>query len=191
MSSVNKQKSSQIARIAIFFGLMLVIQYLTTTLFSILPLPIKPTLVHIPVIIGSIAYGWQTGMLLGGLMGLLSLLTNSLVISPASYLFSPFVEGGNLYSLIIAIVPRLLIGFTPYLIYRLITNKVGLILAGAIGSLTNTVFVLSGIFLFFAERYNGDVKLLLASILTTNSLAEMLLASFLASTIVPRLIKSK
>ncbi|TWT16703.1 ECF transporter S component [Streptococcus sp. sy010] len=188
---MNKKKSSQIARIAIFFGLMLVIQYLTTTVFSILPLPIKPTLVHIPVIIASIAYGWRTGVLLGGLMGLLSLITNSLVISPASYLFSPFVEGGNLYSVLIAIIPRFLIGLSPYLVYCLMKNKVGLILAGALGSLTNTVFVLSGIFLFFAERYNGNVKLLLASILTINSLAEMLLASFFTATIVPRLIKFK
>lgn len=170
---------------------MIVIQYLSTTIFSIFPFPIKPTLVHLPVIVASIAYGYRIGILLGGLMGLLSLITNTLLLSPASYLFSPFVEGGNFYSLLIAFVPRLLIGFTPYVVYRLIHNKLGLILAGAIGSLTNTIFVLSGIFIFFAERYNGDIKLLLASIITTNSLAEMLIAALVTTSLVPRLLGRK
>lgn len=168
---------------------MLVIQYLTTTIFSIFPFPIKPTLVHLPVIIASILYGYRIGAILGGLMGLLSVVTNTLVLSPASYLFSPFVEGGNIYSLLIALIPRLLIGVTPYFVYRFCHNRLGLGLAGLLGSLTNTIFVLSGIFIFFSERYNGDVKLLLASILTTNSLAEMLIALVIVVTLVPRLKK--
>ena len=63
-------------------------------------------------------------------MGLFSLTMNTLVITPASYLFSPFVPHGNLYSLIIAIVPRILIGVTPYFVYRWIRNRTGLMIAG-------------------------------------------------------------
>ena len=64
-------------------------------------------------------------------MGLLSLTVNTITILPTSYLFSPFVPNGN-YSAIIAIVPRILIGLTPYLVYKLMKNKTGLILAGAL-----------------------------------------------------------
>ncbi|MGZ7244257.1 ECF transporter S component, partial [Streptococcus pyogenes] len=93
------------------------------------------------------------------------IITNTIVLLPTSYLFSPFVENGNLYSLVIAMLPRILIGVTPYYVYKIINNKAGLILAGAVGSMTNTVFVLSGIFLLFSSVYNGDIKLMLAGIL--------------------------
>ena len=37
-------------------------------------------------------------------------------------------------------------------------NKTGLILAGALGSLTNTVFVLGGIFYLFGNVFNGNIQ---------------------------------
>ena len=122
---------------------------LSSLLFNLFPFPIKPTIVHIPVIIASIIYGPRVGVTLGFLMGLLSLTVNTITILPTSYLFSPFVPNGNIYSAIIAIVPRILIGLTPYLVYKLMKNKTGLILAGALGSLTNTVFVLGNLLPFW------------------------------------------
>ena len=65
-------KRSNIAHIAIFFASMIVIHLLTSILFNVLPVPIKPTLVHIPVIIASIIYGPRIGATLGFLMGLIS-----------------------------------------------------------------------------------------------------------------------
>ena len=82
-------------------------------------------------------------------MGLFSLTVNTITILQPATSSLPFVPNGNIYSAIIAIVPRILIGLTPYLVYKLMKNKTGLILAGALGSLTNTVFVLGGIFTFW------------------------------------------
>ena len=107
------KKRSNIAPIAIFFATMLVIHFLSSLIFNLFPFPIKPTIVHIPVIIASIIYGPRVGVTLGFLMGLLSLTVNTITILPTSYLFSPFVPNGNIYSAIIAIVPRILIGLTP------------------------------------------------------------------------------
>jgi len=95
---------------------------------------LKPTIVHIPVIIASIIYGPRIGATLGFLMGMLSLTVNTLTILPTSYLFSPFVPNGNFYSVVIAIVPRILIGLTPYFVYKLLKGRAGLIFAGALGS---------------------------------------------------------
>ena len=152
------KKRSNIAPIAIFFATMLVIHFLSSLIFNLFPFPIKPTIVHIPVIIASIIYGPRVGVTLGFLMGLLSLTVNTITILPTSYLFSPFVPNGNIYSAIIAIVPRILIGLTPYLVYKLMKNKAGLILAGALGSLTNTVFVLGGIFYLFGNVFDGNIQ---------------------------------
>ncbi|CMV33609.1 membrane protein [Streptococcus pneumoniae] len=181
------KKRSNIAPIAIFFATMLVIHFLSSLIFNLFPFPIKPTIVHIPVIIASIIYGPRVGVTLGFLMGLLSLTVNTITILPTSYLFSPFVPNGNIYSAIIAIVPRILIGLTPYLVYKLMKNKTGLILAGALGSLTNTIFVLGGIFFLFGNVYNGNIQLLLATVISTNSIAELVISAILTLAIVPRL----
>ena len=183
------KKQSNIAQIAIFFAIMLVIHLLSSVIFNLFPVPIKPTIVQIPVIIASILYGPKVGALLGALMGVISLITNTIVLLPTSYLFSPFVPNGNIYSLIIALIPRILIGITPYFVYRYLKNKTGLILAGAIGSLTNTIFVLGGIFLLFSNVYNGNIQLLLASVISTNSIAEMIISAILTVAIIPALEK--
>lgn len=186
---MNRHKSSDISRVAIFFAIMLVIHFISSLVFNLWPVPIKPTLVHIPVIVASIMYGPRIGTILGGLMGVISVVTNTVVLLPTSYLFSPFVDQGNLASLMIAMVPRLLIGITPYYCYKFIHNKFGLVLSGLVGSLTNTVFVLSGIFVFFSTVFGGNIKALLATIVSTNAIVEMIISALVAFTLIPSLSK--
>ncbi|SQF67007.1 ECF transporter S component [Streptococcus dysgalactiae] len=186
---MNRHKSSDISRVAIFFAIMLVIHFISSLVFNLWPVPIKPTLVHIPVIVASIMYGPRIGTLLGGLMGVISVVTNTVVLLPTNYLFSPFVDQGNLASLMIAMVPRLLIGITPYYCYKFIHNKFGLVLSGLVGSLTNTVFVLSGIFVFFSTVFGGNIKALLATIVSTNAIVEMIISALVTFTLIPTLSK--
>ena len=182
---MKRKKSSDVAIIAIFFAIMLVIHFLSSLVFNLWPVPIRPTIVHIPVIIASIIYGPRIGATLGGLMGLLSLIVNTTVLMPSSYLFSPFVENGNLASLIIAFLPRILIGIFPYYIAKWIHGKFGLALAGAVGSATNTIFVLLGIYIFFSSFYGNDFKNVLAVILSANSPVELVISVILTVAIVP------
>lgn len=186
---MNRHKSSDISRVAIFFAIMLVIHFISSLVFNLWPVPIKPTLVHIPVIVASIMYGPRIGTILGGLMGVISVVTNTVVLLPTSYLFSPFVDQGNLASLMIAMVPRLLIGIIPYYCYKFIHNKFGLVLSGLVGSLTNTVFVLSGIFVFFSTVFGGNIKALLATIVSTNAIVEMIISALVTFTLIPTLSK--
>ena len=185
------KKQSNIAQIAIFFAIMLVLHLLSSVIFNLLPVPIKPTIIHIPVIIASIIYGPRIGAVLGALMGVISVVTNTVVLLPTSYLFSPFVENGSINSLIIAMVPRILIGITPYFVYKWMKTKPGLVLAGAVGSMTNTIFVLGGIFILFSSVYNGDIRAMLALVLSANSISEMIISALLTVAIVPALEKLK
>ena len=185
------KKSSSISRIAIFFAVMITIHFTTSFILHFVPSGIQPTLVHIPVVIASIIYGPRTGAILGLLMGLFSLTMNTLVLTPASYLFSPFVPNGNFYSLVIAIVPRILIGVTPYFVYRWMHNRTGLITAGIVGSMTNTVFVLSGIYLFFGNTFGRGIQHFLGLIVSTNSLIEVIATVLITSAVVPALEKLK
>ena len=185
------RKSSSISRIAIFFAVMITIHFVTSFILQFVPSGIQPTLVHIPVVIASIIYGPRIGAILGLLMGLFSLTMNSLFITPAIDLFSPFCPHGNLYSLLIAIVPRILIGVTPYFVYRWIRNRTGLVIAGIVGSMTNTIFVLSGIYFFFGNSFGGGIQHFLALIVSTNSLIEVIATVLITSAVVPSLEKLK
>ena len=185
------KKSSSISRIAIFFAVMITIHFVTSLVLQFVPSGIQPTLVHIPVVIASIIYGPRTGAILGLLMGLFSVTMNTVVLTPASYLFSPFVPHGNLYSLVIALIPRILIGVTPYFVYKFLRNRAGLVSAAVVGSMTNTVFVLSGIYFFFGARFSGGIQHFLALIVSTNSLIEVIATVLLTSAIVPSLEKLK
>ena len=68
---------------------------------------------------------------------------------------------GGIGSVIICFVPRILTGVVPHYIYKLVkkcskstgVSKIGLILAGVGGSLTNTLLVMNLIYLFFKDTY--------------------------------------
>lgn len=88
------------------------------------------TIMHVPAIIGGVLEGSLVGSLIGGIFGLFSFLQAT----------TPVFKNP-----IVAIVPRLLIGITAYYTYAGLkrwNEYAALIVAGVVGSLTNTVFVL-------------------------------------------------
>ena len=186
-----KNKANQTAQLALLIATMVVIEVFSQTIFAAFALPIKPTLTHIPVIIASIVYGPKIGAYLGGFMGIMSIVRNTIVYTVGSYLFSPFVEGGPWASAVIAIVPRILIGIFPYFIYKLLQNRLGLTLSGVLGAFTNTFFVLLGIYFLIPNFYSAGGKTLMATIVTINYVADMVSAGLLTLSITPMIFRLK
>ena len=184
-TQTTKTKASDIATLSIFIAIMVVIHLLSKIVYTFWPFPIQPTLVHIPVIIGSIVLGWRKGAALGFVMGM----NSTIAPIPTSFLFSPFAPNGNIWSLFVAFAPRILVGILPFFIYQLAKNRFGAGLAGFLGSATNTVLVLSSAFLLFNDQLNMTFKALIASIIATNSIAEAIASTILTASIVPILIK--
>ena len=127
---------------------------------------IKVTMVHVPVIIGSIVLGPKLGAILGATFGVTSLLVNTFSPSLLSFAFSPFYQvgniGGNGWSVVIALLPRTLVGIIPYFVYhffvkilpeRKVRRAVSLICAGISGALTNTVLVMGLIYVCFKDEF--------------------------------------
>ena len=117
---------------------------------------------HVPVIIGSIMLGPLAGAFLGAVFGITSLISNTINPTVTSFVFSPFITiggaSGNFMSLVICMVPRILVGVVPYYVYnglkKVIKNDaVDLIVAGVAGSMTNTILVMGGIYVFFGAAY--------------------------------------
>lgn len=127
---------------------------------------IKVTMVHVPVIIGSVLLGPKYGAVLGGTFGLTSLIVNTFNPSLLSFAFSPFYQvgniGGNGWSVVIALLPRTLVGIVPYFVYRFLNGllenlkakkAISLTAAGISGALTNTVLVMSLIYVCFKDEF--------------------------------------
>ncbi len=154
-------KTLDLAQLALFGAIVIVLAF--TPFIGYIPLGItKATIIHIPVIIGSILLGPKKGAILGALFGMTSLISNTISPTLASFTFSPFYSGGNFWSLVVCFVPRILVGIVPYFVYQAIrklqknekaSSTLPLALAGLAGSMTNTLLVMNLIFIFFRDSY--------------------------------------
>lgn len=129
--------------------------------------PIVSTLFMIPVIITAILLGTGPGAAMGAFAGLFSLLVWTFTPpSPIAFVFSPFyslgVMHGNFWSLIIVFVPRILVGVVTGVCFNWLSRSpedkkrndiVVYSISAALGSLTNTLLVLGGIYVFFGRSY--------------------------------------
>lgn len=146
--------------------------------------PIRMTLIHIPVIFGSLLYGWKFGTGLGFVFGLMSFIQNTMVPTPLSFAFSPLIplpgiNEGSLWALVIVFVPRILLGILPDVLNDKFKKDT---LAVLIPTLMHTGLVLSLITILFKDAYsqvlNVGSDLLGKVVLTavfTNGLAEAIL----------------
>jgi len=88
------------------------------------------TIMHVPAIVGGVMEGWLVGLLVGGIFGLFSFLQAT----------SPIFKNP-----LVSVLPRLFIGVTAYFSYKWLKEQneyVALVVAGIVGTLTNTVLVL-------------------------------------------------
>ena len=178
-------------------------------LFSIVPflgyVPlgfINATTLHLPVILASLILGYKEGMIVGFIFGLSSLLKNTFEPNATSFLFSPFFAlgetSGNLLSLVIVFVPRILLGVIPYFIQNHLKNKYRVYLASFLASFFHTILVMGLAYLFFSKSYalalGINIDLLFYTILSlvfTSGLAEAVLASIICPLIYRVFVKGR
>lgn len=157
---------------------------------------INATTLHIPVIVAAIVLGKKEGAAIGFVFGLISLIKHTMEPSLSSFIFSPFVTvgetSGNFASILIAIVPRILIGFVSGLIFenlkkRKINDVVSVSISAVAGSLTNTILVMGGIYIFFGGAYAATVGIayealvgFIMGIVTTSGLIEAIVTAIIA-----------
>lgn len=159
------KKTFQMVLTALFMAIVIIMAFVPNLGYINLVV-IKATLIHVPVIIGSIVLGPKAGAVLGATFGLTSLINNSLNPSVLSFAFSPFYSlgeiGGNFFSIIICFVPRILVGVIPYFVYKGLMalmksfkarKVISLCVAGAVGSFTNTLLVMNMIYFFFKDEF--------------------------------------
>lgn len=164
---------------------------------------VSATTLHIPVILGAILMGPGSGAFLGFIFGLTSFLQATFQPQLTSFCFSPFYSvgnfHGNFYSLIVCFVPRILIGVISYFVFaafmKMLKGKrrtkelIALPAAGLVGSMTNTVLVMGGIYLFFGKQYMevldkvGSIFAAIMAIVVGNGIPEAIVCALLVTLI--------
>lgn len=191
--------------LALFTTIVLLLAF---TPIGLIDLPIiKATILHVPVIIGSVILGPKKGAFLGFVFGLTSIIKNTTAPSLLSFAFSPFIplpglQKGSVLAVIICFIPRILVGVTPYFTVKgieLIAEKIAgksnkavktaaVTVSAVVGAFTNTVLVMGMIYIFFKDAYalanNIPVETVLSVILGivgTNGVPEAIAAAVITT----------
>lgn len=192
---MKKHKMKRFTLLALFIAIEIMLSAIP--FLGFIPLGfINATTLHIPVIVAAILLGKKEGAIVGFVFGLLSLMKHTLEPSLSSFIFSPFITvggtSGNFASLLIAIFPRMMIGYVAGFTYELLTkrqsNEVLVIsLSAILGSLTNTILVLGGIVIFFGYDYANAIAVpyntllsFMGGLLATSGIAEAIVAAIIA-----------
>jgi len=193
--------SNKVRNITIMGMFSAIIILLAFTPLGFIPLPfMRMTTIHIPVIIGSLFLGPKYGAALGFLFGLCSLYINTTAPGVTSFVFSPFIpvlgtEQGSPFALLVVFIPRILVGVVPWFVNAGLEkvfkkNYISYAISGIAGSMTNTLFVMHGIFLFFREPWGAarpepvyNVYPIILSIIAINGIPEAIGAGILVSAI--------
>lgn len=197
-------KTSDLVKVSLFVAIIVLMSAIP--FLGYIPLGfMNATIIHIPVIIASILLGPRYGGFLGFVFGLTSLIHNTFYPTVASFVFTPFYSlgsySGNFWSLVVVFVPRILVGITPYYIYKgmkKINNNdtLALGIAGVGGSLTNTLLVMNFIYLFFGRSYAQakDVSFtglynIILSVIAINGIPEAIVAGILTAAVCKALMR--
>lgn len=206
-------RSRQIRDMVILALFTAIIILFTFTPVGYIDLPIiKATILHVPVIMGSILLGPKKGAFLGAVFGVTSIIKNTLMPSLLSFAFSPFIpvpglDRGSPWALVIALVPRILVGVTPWLVYKLVekicsvrnvgVQAGGMVVASVVGAFTNTALVMGTIYFVFRDAYaaanNMASDAVLGAILgvvATNGVPEAIVAAVITPALCVPLIKA-
>lgn len=190
--------TKDLVKLSLFASIIIIMAF--TPMLGYIPLGFtRATIIHIPVIIGSIILGPKKGAILGFIFGMTSFIYNTLNPTVTSFVFTPFYSLGEIQggfeSLIICFIPRILVGVVPYYKFKTlekIFNKnkrkriISLLSAGIAGSLTNTLLVMNFIYLFYKDSYaiaNGlspdSVYIFIIGIIGMNGIPEAIVSAIL------------
>ena len=160
---------------------------------------IVATLAHIPPLVAALILGYREGFIMGGVMGVFSLIvfSTSLLASPTAFAFTPIAPNGNFWSLVICIVPRILLPVIGVLCYRLCKKKcnsaVSAGIAGGVASFLHSLMVLSLIYICFHGHaaVGNDYVNMLVLWGGLNAVFEIILAAVVCAGIIPVIEKTR
>jgi uncharacterized membrane protein len=160
-----KANTGKIVRLAVLVAIMLIFE--ATGIGYIKLFAIELTLMQVPVIVGAIVLGPGSGAFLGAVFGLTSFWE---ALSGKSMFGATMLAINPLYTVIVAVVARVLMGYLCGVIFKAIhridrTKFLSFSAASLSGALLNTLFFMSFLIILFGRTefimsLRGDMPLL-------------------------------
>lgn len=186
--------TKRLAKLGIITAILLIQNFVP--LLGNLPIPpLNPTIIHVTVIVATLTMGTKDGMIAGFIWGAIRLI--KAFTMPATPL-DPLIWVNPL----ISVLPRVLIGLTTGLMFALLrdrfkSNKLSMAISAFVGSLTNTIFVMFFIYIFFTADVgnlmgidSNNIAYGLIAIIVTSGIPEAIVAAILSPLIVRPLQKN-
>lgn len=161
---------------ALFVAIIVIMAF--TPLGYIPLVVINATIIHIPVILGSLFCGPKKGAFLGFVFGFTSFIKNTFMpASLSAFVFSPVLAmdvagiAGVFKSIFICFVPRILVGVVPYFVYILVRKALESEKRTVWGTVLNGIiclFLYVGIYAFLGKIASLDAGIrIVAAILVS------------------------
>ncbi len=185
-------KSLKDTKNLVIMGMMLAL----TIIFDITPLGAIPlgavsaTITHLPTIIVGIIIGPVAGFVMGTLFGIISLL--HALSRPVTILDPLFVNP------LLSVLPRMFIGVVSYYVFAGLMkfvkkSYISAFVAGVLGSLTNTVLVLTMLVLIYGQKVTevvgGSAAKWAVGLASVNGSIEAVVAGFFTALVVTIFLK--
>lgn len=187
-------KTVTLTQLALFSALIIL---LTFTPLGYIPVgSLSATIIHIPVIIGAIVLGTKYGAVLGGIMGIFSLIRAA--VMPATPLDVLFLNP------LVSVFPRILIGLAASSIFiwlqksfmnKKFSTPIAIGISAAVATIVNTVTVLGLLALLYSDQLQLDgtsvLSFVFGSVIAVNGIIEIVSAVALSIPIGMALLKLK
>lgn len=123
--------------------------------------PIDVTIVHITVILSAILFGNKTGVIIGAVWGILSMIRAYTQPTPFNVVF---------LNPLISVLPRAIVGWVSGLVFEALEKRTSgkwiYSVTALVGTATNTVLVLGGIYLLAGDTYAAALGVPISALLT-------------------------
>ena len=145
--------------------------------------PFNITLALTPIIIGAALYGWQAGAILGGVMGIVVLITNA----------QAFLAISVFGTILTCILKSALAGLAAGMVYKLLAKKnrtAAVVTAAFVTPIVNTGVFLLGCIVFFLDTIktwagsDSVAHYMIVGLVGTNFIIELVVNLALSSVIV-------
>ena len=190
----NLSKMQCITLTGMFGAIIFLMTFIPMLGFPQIPLIGSATVIHIPVIIGGILMGPKYGAILGAMFGMASFIfASTLSVALNAFAFTPLrpvpgTDNGSPWALVIAFVPRILVGVAAPLVcmgIMKLTRKrfapVAMGIAAGVASMVNTLLVLHLLYFMFREPWTYAREVAAAG--GANIPAPQITYAFIAATI--------
>jgi len=187
MKTKTSLKTLQMVQTAILAAILIVMTFTPLGYFNLGPVMI--TLLMIPVVIGAIVIGPAAGAFLGLVFGI-----SSFIKAFSDPLFGSILLNINwIYTLILCLVPRVLMGLFVGLIFRALskidrTKIVSFIISSLSGALLNTALFVGALLLLFGnsdflKQFGPTPIAIVGALVTVNALIEAIVCTVVGTAI--------